>query len=58
MGKQVVSTFGALRVMVGQVGTEGLGFSMDAAPPWIASAPFRKTRLVVQKLPRLLDITW
>ena len=42
----------------GKVLTEGLGFSMDAAPPWIASAPFRKTRLVVQKLPRLLDITW
>jgi len=25
---------------VGKVGTEGLGFSMDATPPWIASAPF------------------
>ena len=40
VGKQVISTFGALWVMLGQEGTEGLGFSTDAAPPWIASAPF------------------
>jgi len=40
MGKQIVDTFGALWVMLGQVGTEGLGFSTDAVPPWIASAPF------------------
>ena len=25
---------------VGKVEMEGLGFSTDAAPPWIASAPF------------------
>jgi len=39
--KWVIGTFGALRVMLGQEGTEGLGFSTDAVPPWIASAPFR-----------------
>ena len=38
--KRVVGTFRALWVMLGQEGTEGLGFSIDAAPPWIASAPF------------------
>src|SRR6266542_7121837 len=36
MGKQIISTFRALRVMLEQEGTEGLGFSTDAAPPWIA----------------------
>ncbi len=61
MGKQVISSFGALRVMLGQVGTEGLGFSMDAAPPWIASAPFQEDRTVIPELldrvlGRLLDI--
>jgi len=40
VGKQVIGTFGALQVMLGQEGMEGLGFSTDAAPPWIASAPF------------------
>ncbi len=39
-GKWVISTFGALQVMLGQEGMEGLGFSMDAVPPWIVSAPF------------------
>jgi len=41
VGKWVIGTFGALVVMLGQEGTEGLGFSTDAVPPWIASAPFR-----------------
>ena len=50
--KQVVDTFGALQVMLGQVETEGLGFSMDAGLP---VPHFGKTRLVVWKLPRLLD---
>ena len=40
-GKRVIGTFRALRVMLGQEGMEGLGFSTDAAPPWIASASFR-----------------
>jgi len=44
VGKQVIGTFGALQVMLGQEGTEGLGCSMDAAPPWIASAPFREDK--------------
>jgi len=44
MGKQVISAFGALRVMLEQEGTEGLGFSMDAVPPWIASAPFQEDK--------------
>ncbi len=44
MGKRVISTFGALRVMLEQVGMEGLGFSTDAVPPWIASAPFWKDK--------------
>ena len=39
MGKWVISTFGALQVILEQEGMEGLGFSMDAAPPWIASIP-------------------
>ena len=40
MGKWVIGNFRALQVMLGQEGMEGLGFSMDAALPWIASAPF------------------
>ena len=40
METQVVGIFGALRVMLEQVGTEGFGFSTDAAPLWIASASF------------------
>ena len=44
MGKQVISTFGALQVILEQVGMEGLGFSTDAALPWIASAPFREDK--------------
>ena len=44
MGKQVIGTFGALQVMLGQEGMEGLGFSTDAAPPWIASAPFQEDK--------------
>jgi len=44
MGKRVIGTFRALQVMLGQVEMEGLGFSMDAAPPWIASAPFWEDR--------------
>ena len=44
MEKRVISTFGALRVMLGQEGMEGLGFSTDAAPPWIASAPFQEDK--------------
>ena len=42
--KQVIGTFRALRVMLGQEGTEGLGFSTDAAPLWIASAPFQEDK--------------
>ena len=41
MGNQIIGTFGALRVMLGQEGMEGFGFSTDAAPPWIAGAPFQ-----------------
>ena len=41
VGKWVISTFWALQVILGQEGMEGLGFSMDAAPLWIASAPFQ-----------------
>ena len=44
MGKRIISTFGALWVMLGQEGTEGLGFSTDAVPPWIASAPFQEDK--------------
>ena len=44
MGKWVIGTFGALQVILGQEGMEGLGFSMDAAPPWIASAPFQEDK--------------
>ena len=40
MEKWIIGTFGALWIMLGQVGMEGLGFSTDAVPPWIASAPF------------------
>ena len=39
--------------MLGQEGTEGLGFSTDAVPPWIASAPFWEDRT---EIPELLDI--
>ncbi len=42
--KWVISTFGALWVMLEQVEMEGLGFSTDAAPPWIASAPFQEDK--------------
>ena len=45
MGKQVISTFGALQVMLGQEGTEGLGFSMDAVPHGLPVPHFGKTRL-------------
>ena len=44
MGKWVIGNFRALQVMLGQVGTEGLGFSMDAVPLWIASAPFQEDK--------------
>ena len=64
MEKRVIGTFGALRVILGQEGIEGLGFSMNAAPPWIASAPFWKDKtggMEVYLIPdrllgRLLDI--
>ena len=52
MGKWVIGIFGVLWVMLEQVGMEGLGFSMDAGLP---VPHFGKTRLVVWKLPRLLD---
>ncbi len=48
MGKLVISTFGALWVILGQVETEGLGFSIDAVPPWIASAPFQEDKTGVE----------
>ena len=44
LGKQVIGIFIALWVMLRQKGTEGLGFSMDTAPPWIASAPFQEDK--------------
>src|SRR6266508_5787187 len=41
---------------VGTKGTEGLGFSTDAAPPWIARVPFR---VVGHKSKRDRDkVTW
>src|SRR6266545_8352132 len=41
---------------VGTKGTEGLGFSTDAVPPWIAGAPFR---VVGHKSKRDRDkVTW
>ena len=54
MVKWVISTFGALQVILGQVGMEGLGFSMDAALTWIASAPFWEGR-TENWIPGLLD---
>ena len=60
MEKWVISTFRALWVMLGQEGMEGLGFSMDAALPWIASAPFQedKTWWYGRILDTRITITW
>jgi len=44
VGKRIIGTFRALQVILGQEGMEGLGFSMDAVPPWIASAPFQEDK--------------
>ena len=55
MEKWIIGTFGALWIMLEQVETEGLGFSMDAVPPWIASASFREDKIGGMEVAK---ITW
>ena len=43
--------------MLGQEGTEGLGFSTDAAPPWIASAPFRVDKTGGTEVAKIIRVT-